>query len=112
MRQDGWSETEAPYHIPWGGSGSKDWVSDVYQQSSHRGSLAPLTIRPQHLAVSAQEARCNFPSFTELAHTPAASHVPPQDKKTGMCGLQTREKAMETSKQQTKREWTNIKKYG
>lgn len=61
-----------------GGPGSKDQVSDVYQQSIHGGSLAPLTITPQHLAIPTQETWGHFPSFTEFRHTPAASHAPPQ----------------------------------
>lgn len=60
------------------GPGSKDQVSAVYQQSIHGGSLAPLTITPQHLAIPTQETWGHFPPFREFRHTPAASHAPPQ----------------------------------
>lgn len=81
------------------GPGSKDQVSDVYQQSIHGGSLAPLTITPQHLAITTQETWGHFPPFTEFRHTPAASHAPPQSIEDGA--------DMETRIQQTKRDYLN-----
>lgn len=66
-----------------GGPGWKDRVSDVYQQSIHGGSPAPLTITPQHLANPTQETWGHFLPLREFRHTPAASHVPSQPIEEG-----------------------------
>lgn len=75
-RQDDW--VVRGHITSHGGPGSKDQVSDVYQQSIHGGSLVPLTITPQHLAIPTQETWGHFLPFREFRHTPAASHAPPQ----------------------------------
>lgn len=41
-----------PQGAPWC---KKDRVTDIYQQSVHRGSPAPLTITAQHLATTKKE---------------------------------------------------------
>lgn len=74
----GWLRCVGGILPPTGAQAQKDQVSAVYQQSIHGGSLAPLTITPQHLAIPTQETWGHFPPFREFRHTPAASHAPPQ----------------------------------